>query len=80
MIKRFIKLSEKDDSYNSSFKELTSRAIDQPYKNYLNVNRSMKIYNNGLNENKNNNGRIFNRLRNLKIYFFKIMYKYINIK
>ena len=60
MIKRFIKLSEKDDSYNSSFKELISRAIDEPYKNYLNVNTSRQIYNNGLNENKNNNGRIFN--------------------
>ena len=60
MIKRIIKLSEKDDSYNSSFKELTSRAIDKPYKNYLNVNTSRQIYNNGLNENKNNSGRIFN--------------------
>ena len=60
MIKRFIKLSEKDDSYNSYFKELTSSAIDHSYKNYLNVNTSKHMYNNGLNENKNNNGRIFN--------------------
>ena len=60
MIKRIIQLSEKDESYKSSFKELTSRAFDKPYKNYLNVNTSRQINNNGLNENKNNSGRIFN--------------------
>ena len=44
MIKRFKKLNEKDDSFNSSFIELTSRAIDKNYKNYLNVNTNIQIY------------------------------------
>jgi hypothetical protein len=59
MIKRIKKLSEKDDSFNSSFIDLTSRAIDDPYKNYLNVNTNMQIYN-VLKKNENKNNRSFN--------------------
>ena len=59
MIKRIKKLSEKDDSFNSSFIDLTSRAIDDPYKNYLNVNTNMQIYN-ALKKTENKNNRSFN--------------------
>ena len=59
MIKRFKKLSEKDDSFNSSFIDLTSRAIDDPYKYYLNVNTNMQIYN-ALKKIENKNNRSFN--------------------
>ena len=59
MIKRFKKLSEKDDSYDSCFIELTSRKIEEPYKSYLNVNNHIPIYNNILTKNKCKS-RIFN--------------------
>ena len=61
MIKRFKQLNEKDDSYNSSFIELTSRAIDQTYKNYLNVNTNIQIYDKLSSKNNyKNNSRMFN--------------------
>ena len=60
MIKRLKKLSEKDDSYNSSFKDLTSRAIDESYKNSLNVNTNLQIYDKISKRDKYKNNRIFN--------------------
>ena len=59
LIKRIKKLSEKDDSFNSSFIDLSSRVIDDPYKNYLNVNTNMQIYN-VLKKNETKNNRSFN--------------------
>lgn len=44
MIRRFIKLSEKDESYNNSLIDLTSKVWDEQYKNYLNVNNNIQIY------------------------------------
>ena len=60
MIRRFKKLSEKDDSYNNFFIDLTSRVGDKQYKNYLNVNNNIQIYNKVLKKNKKNNSMIFN--------------------
>ena len=60
MIKRLKKLSEKDDSYNSSFKDLTSRAIDESYKNSLNVNTNLQIYDKISKRDKYKKNRIFN--------------------
>lgn len=59
MIRRFKQLSEKDDSYDNSFIELTSRVCDKSYKNYLNVNNNIQIYDNSFKK-KNNNNMIFN--------------------
>ena len=62
MIKRFKELNEKDDSYNTSYKYLTTRPINEPYKNYLNVNTNLNLQMNDkvLKKPKKKNNRIFN--------------------
>ena len=61
MIKRLKRLSEKDDSYDSCFLELTSRKIEEPYKSYLNVNNNnIQIYNNNIVTKQKYKNRIFN--------------------
>ena len=60
MIKRFKKLSVKDESYKNSFLEMTSRDCERNYKNYLNVNNNIELYDIDLKTNYNNNKYIFN--------------------
>ena len=60
MIKRFKKLSVKDESYRNSFLEMTSRDCEQNYKNYLNVNNNIELYDIELKTNYNDNKYIFN--------------------
>ena len=62
MIKRFKELNEKDDSYNTSYKYLTTRPINEPYKNYLNVNTNLNLQMNDkvLKKPKKKNIRVFN--------------------
>jgi hypothetical protein len=60
IIKRLKRLSEKDDSYNTSIKLLTSRAIDESYKNSLNVNTNIQIYDKMSKRDKYKSNRIFN--------------------
>ena len=60
MIKRFKKLSVKDESYRNSFLEMTTRDCEQNYKNYLNVNNNIELYDINLKRNYNNNKYIFN--------------------
>ena len=67
LIKRFKQLSEKDDSYETSYKDLTSRVCDEPYKNYLNVNNNIHIYDNILKRKDKNNTMIFNATKSNNI-------------
>ena len=60
ILKRFRKLSVKDESYRNSFFELTSRDCQQNYKNYLNVNNHIDMYDIELKTNYNDNKYIFN--------------------
>ena len=60
MIKRFKKLSVKDESYRNSFLEMTSRDCEKNYKNYLNVNNNIEVYDLDLKSNYNDNKYIFN--------------------
>ncbi len=60
LIRRFKQLSEKDDSYDTSFRDLTSRVCNESYRNYLNVNNNILINDNLLKEKENNNNMIFN--------------------
>ena len=62
MIKRFKELNEKDDSYNTSYKYLTTRPINEPYKNYLNVNTNinLQMQDKVLKKHKKKNKRVFN--------------------
>ena len=60
MIKRFKKLSVKDESYRNSFLEMTSRDCEQNYKNYLNVNNNIELYDIELKTNYKDNKYIFN--------------------
>jgi len=60
MLKRFSKLSVKDESYRNSFLELTSSDCQQNYKNYLNVNNHIDMYDIELKQNYNDNKYIFN--------------------
>ena len=60
MIKRFKKLSVKDESYRNSFLEMTSRDCEQNYKNYLNVNNNIDLYDIELKTNYKDNKYIFN--------------------
>ena len=60
ILKRFRKLSVKDESYRNSFLELTSRDCQQNYKNYLNVNNHIDMYDIELKKNYNDNKYIFN--------------------
>ena len=50
MIKRFKKLSRKDDSYDNSFLALTTRLCNQQYRNYLNVNSSIPLFGETINQ------------------------------
>ena len=50
MIKRFKKLSRKDDSYDNSFLALTTRLCNQQYRNYLNVNSSIPLFGETVNQ------------------------------
>jgi hypothetical protein len=59
ILKRFRKLSVKDESYRNSFFELTSRDCEQNYKNYLNVNNHIDMYDIELKANYNDNKYIF---------------------
>jgi len=59
MIKRFKKLSQKDDSYLSSFLNIATKIVDDQFKNYLNVNTNLKIYNNYLTKTMNSKSTIF---------------------
>ena len=60
MIKRFKKLYVKDESYRNSFLEMTSRDCEKNYKNYLNVNNNIELYDIDLKTNYNDNKYIFN--------------------
>ena len=60
MLKRFRKLYAKDESYRNSFLELISRDCQQNYKNYLNVNNHIDMYDIELKQNYNDNKYIFN--------------------
>ena len=60
MIKRFKKLYLKDESYRNSFLEMTSRDCEKNYKNYLNVNNNIEVYDLDLKTNYNDNKYIFN--------------------
>ena len=75
MIKRFIELSVKDESYDSSFLAIQNRNYNQKYKDLLNVNNNYRIYglkklNNktyGFNDNNNvsnNNNNIYYNKKN----------------
>ena len=44
MIRRFKKLSNKDDSYDNSYYEISMRNYDPDYKNLLNVNSNLQLY------------------------------------
>jgi hypothetical protein len=56
MIRRFKKLSNKDDSYDNSYYEISMRNYDPDYKNLLNVNSNLELYGqNVLNNNLNLN-------------------------
>ena len=50
MIKRFKKLSRKDESYDNSFLALTTRLCNQQYRNYLNVNSSIPLFGETINQ------------------------------
>ena len=60
MIKRFKKLYVKDESYRNSFIEMTYRECEKHYKNYLNVNNNIDLYDIALKANYNKNKYIFN--------------------
>jgi hypothetical protein len=60
MIRRFIKLSEKDESYNNSLIDLTSKVWDEQYKNYLNVNNNIQIYDKDYRSNRYQKKIIYN--------------------
>ena len=64
MIKKFKKLSEKDESYDTTFVDLTSRVRDKGYKYYLNVNNNIQINDEKVKNNNNDYSNIyFNILR-----------------
>ena len=51
LIRRFIKLNKKDDSYDNSLLSLTRRLCNQQYKNYLNVNNTILLFGETINTN-----------------------------
>ena len=51
LIRRFIKLNKKDDSYDNSLLSLTKRLCNQQYKNYLNVNNTILLFGETINTN-----------------------------
>ena len=51
LIRRFIKLNKKDDSYDNSLLSLTRRLCNQQYKNYLNVNNTILLFGETINAN-----------------------------
>ena len=64
MIKKFKRLSEKDESYDTTFVDLTSRVRDKGYKYYLNVNNNIQINDEKVKNNNNDYSNIyFNILR-----------------
>ena len=64
MIKKFKKLSEKDESYDTTFVDLTSRVRDKGYKYYLNVNNNIQINDEKIKSNNNDSNNIyFNMLK-----------------
>ena len=66
MIRRFKKLSNKDDSYDNSYYEISMRNYDPDYKNLLNVNSNLELYGQNV-LNKNNN--IIN-IDNMNNYYY----------
>lgn len=60
MIRRFKKLSEKDESYNNSLIDLTSKIWDQQYKDYFNVNNNIQIYDKDYRSNRYQKKIIYN--------------------
>ena len=65
MIKKFKQLSEKDDSYDTTFVDLTSRVRNKGYKYYLNVNNYIQINDEKIKNNSNDfNNIYFNSLKN----------------
>ena len=66
MIRRFKKLSNKDDSYDNSYYEISMRNYDPDYKNLLNVNSNLELYGQNV-LNKNNN--IIN-IYNMNNYYY----------
>ena len=55
LIRRFIKLNKKDDSYDNSLLSLTKRLCNQQYKNYLNVNNTICLFGETINTINTNN-------------------------
>ena len=51
LIRRFIKLDKKDDSYDNSLLSLTKRLCNEQYKNYLNVNNTICLFGETINTN-----------------------------
>jgi len=51
LIRRFIKLNKKDDSYDNSLLSLTKRLCNEQYKNYLNVNNTICLFGETINTN-----------------------------
>ena len=58
LIRRFIKLNKKDDSYDNSLLSLTKRLCNQQYKNYLNVNNTICLFGETINTNNYINSSI----------------------
>ena len=58
LIRRFIKLNKKDDSYDNSLLSLTKRLCNQQYKNYLNVNNTICLFGETINSNNYINSSI----------------------
>lgn len=71
MIKRFKKLSRKDESYDNSLFDLSKRLCGTEYRNYLNVNNNIPIYGSVVNYTANNSigkfkGATYRRKQNVK--------------
>ncbi len=61
MIKRFIELSVKDESYDNSYIAILNRKYDQKYKDKLNVNCDLRVYGKKKMNNKIYSDNITNR-------------------
>lgn len=62
MIRKFLKLPNKDDSYESTLLALTSRMCNKQYKDYLNVNYSIPLFGSSISK----NGYIYSSLGDFK--------------
>ena len=60
LIKRFKKMSRKDDNYDKSLLTLTKRLCNKEYRNYLNVNNTILLFGETRNQNDNLNSSIAN--------------------